>query len=141
MSSEYLEAGLHAFILTQSAITDLTSTRISGGLTPEGEVFPALTYTTGKFDDTYSMAGESNLASATINVGCWGKTYRDAKHLFERLRDVVAGKRLTWGDYDVTCFMDGGEAEVFAAPGNEALQRFRVPAVLTVWHEQSQTVV
>lgn len=141
MSTEYLEAGFHAFLLTQTAVTDLTSTRIAGGLVPEGEDFPALTYTTGKFDDSYSMAGESNLASATINVGCWGDTYRQAKHLFERLRDVCAGKQLTWGDYDVTCFMDGGEAEVFAAPQDAQLQRFRVPAVLTVWHEQSQNVV
>jgi len=141
MSSEYLEAGLQAFLLTQSAVTDLTSTRIAGGLMPEGEDFPALTYTTGKFTDVYSMAGESDVASATINIGCWGSTYREAKHLFERLRDVTAGKQMTWGDYNVTCFLDGGEAEVFAAPENAQLQRFRVPAILTVWHTQNQNVI
>lgn len=140
-TDESIEAAFQAWVGQQPGVVELVGTRIAGGLLPEGDTYPAITFERTSFENQYSMAGETGVAKAVLNVRCYARTARKAKHLYERLRQALAAADFTWGTYRVVAFLGAGEDETNASSELVTLQLFSMKGELTVWYEQSAQLI
>ena len=74
-----MEEGIIARLLATSGVTALVSTRVSPGRRPQASALPAIDVNTISGAPVYTDDGESGLASARVEINCWGQTYSSAK--------------------------------------------------------------
>ncbi len=81
---------LISYMLTQSAITDITGTRITPGHRTQGADLPACTVHHVSGVDLYADDGEVGLVNPRIQIDCYGETYGDAKDLAEAVKGALS---------------------------------------------------
>ena len=74
-----MEEGIIGKLLARPEVTALVSTRVSPGRRPQASVLPAIDVNTISGAPVYTDDGESGLASARVEINCWGQTYSSAK--------------------------------------------------------------
>jgi hypothetical protein len=74
-----MEEGIIGKLLATSGVTALVSTRVSPGRRPQASALPAIDVNTISGAPVYTDDGESGLASARVEINCWGQTYSSAK--------------------------------------------------------------
>ncbi len=128
-----IESAVRTFILADSTITTLISTRLYSVKMPQSPTFPLIVYTKISGFREHDMDG-STIAAPRIQYDSWAQTYAGAKALADALRERL----------DSYAGPVGSPAETvhFAYLLNERdfydddLQVFRVSMDFEIWHNE-----
>ena len=104
------------YLLSQSAVTDLVSTRIRPGVIEQGLARPHLNVNQTGSDVHYSMAGNTGLGETFIEINCRADTEKAAAELAEIVRLEVDGYQGTWGTVSVKASFWRGTRDTRTAP-------------------------
>ena len=96
-----IKKGLIDYLLAQSPVTALVSTRIRPGLPEQGLARPHLRIDQGGGEVHYSMAGNSGLAETVLDIVCEADSEKDAADLAETVRMEIDGYSGAWGSETV----------------------------------------
>lgn len=86
-----MEEDLRALLLGRAAVTDFAGDRIVFGRLPQGSLMPGVRMTVISDVDEYYLDGPAGLTRSRVQVDCFAATYRAAKLLSRRVRDVLSG--------------------------------------------------
>ncbi len=81
-----IESALRTFILADSTVTTLISTRLYALKMPQSPTFPLIVYTKISGFREHDMDG-STIAAPRIQYDCWAETFPEAKALADALRE------------------------------------------------------
>ena len=96
-----IKKGLIDYLLTQTAVTNLVSTRIRPGVIEQGLARPHLRVDQTGGDVHYSMAGNTGLAETFLDITCEADSEKEANELAETVRKEIDGFAGTWGSETV----------------------------------------
>lgn len=83
-----LESDLRAYLLTQTGVTDLVSTRIYPNRLPDGPTLPAVVYQ--RISTNHALAsGNVPLVRARIQVDAWAERYEDVSAIGAALHTAL----------------------------------------------------
>lgn len=86
-----MESTIRTYLLSQSAITDLVSTRIFPGFIPASNTLPSITYHVFSTDHEYDIDSAAGFAVKRIQFDIWAETYAETKTIGEQLRQELQG--------------------------------------------------
>jgi len=126
-----IKKGLIDYLLDQSPVTALVSTRIRPGLPEQGLARPHLRVDQGGGEVHYSMAGNTGLAETVFDIVCEADSEKDAADLAETVRKEVDGYSGTWGSETVKASFWRGTRDSRTSPtdGGELGQPSQTVAV------------
>ena len=81
-----IEDSLRAYLVAQSSITDLVSTKVRTGLEPQESQLPAITIRVLDDPVEYHMAGMISWSRATIACQCHSTSRTEARDIAEKIR-------------------------------------------------------
>jgi len=79
---------IYAFLIDQTNLTDIVSTRISATRLPENRDLPALGFMTRGGQSTPYIPG---IIDPSVQFDCWGSTPIAARQVYRALYDVLQG--------------------------------------------------
>lgn len=94
-----LEENLLAYLLTQSSLTALVSTRIYPEVFPQGATKPCITYEriASTPEPTHDSSVGSELSGARFQFDIWATTRASCKAVQDKLRTALHAKRTVTG--------------------------------------------
>lgn len=92
-----IEFALAAYLATRPAVTQLVAARIYADHAAQSQPRPLLVYRVNGGRRHYHSLGSGGLAESVIDLACEGKTYEQARALYETLRNELDGFQGTWG--------------------------------------------
>jgi len=111
-----LKKAIIDYLLSQSAVTDLVSTRIRPGVIEQGLARPHLRVSQTGSDVHYAMTGNTGLGETFIEITCEGDTEKEAADLAEVVRKEVDGYSGTWGTVSIKASFWRGTRDTRTAP-------------------------
>jgi hypothetical protein len=96
-----IKKGLIDYLLTQTPVTDLVSTRIRPGVIEQGLARPNVRIDQTGGEVHYDMGGNSGLCETFLSIICEADTEKAACELAETVRLEVDGFSGSWGDETV----------------------------------------
>jgi hypothetical protein len=128
-----MEEGIIAKLLATSGVTDLVSQRVSPGRRPQASALPAITLTTISGAPVYTDDGESGLASASIEINCWGETYSSAKAVARAVKAALSAFAGEAGGVTVQNILLDAERDFSESGSNASAYPYRTNLDLTCW--------
>lgn len=95
------EEGLVAFVLSQTSITDLISTRFYPKKLPQNPIYPATVYFVVTNRIPMAHDGPADLHHPRVQLDHYGSTYLEAKRVSNAFRRALNGYQGLMGDVDV----------------------------------------
>ena len=92
-----MQSALRTRLLADATISGLVSTRIYDGQAPQGAAFPRILIQQISGGSDYHLTGETRVADAIFQIGCWSKTTAEASAIADAIRLEISGKRGTYG--------------------------------------------
>lgn len=130
-----MEEALRTYLLAQSGIFGLVSTRAHWNIRPQGTALPALVLQVIDRSPAYAMDGNSALAETRVQVDCYGPSYSSAKLLARAVRDPLDGKRFTQSSIRFEAFrLD--ERDLSEAGTTEGERIHRISLDFQIWHQE-----
>jgi len=129
-----MEAALIAYLLADTAIAGIVSTRLHWSTLPQGVVMPALLLTrvSGRRDN--HMLGASGLVESRVQFDAYADTYTEMVALSKAVRDALSGAAFTQGSIKFQgCFLES-ERHSFEKPPNSSTEQHRGLMDFTLWH-------
>jgi hypothetical protein len=130
-----MEHGIIQRLLASGGVTGLVSTRIYPGRRPQASALPAIDVASVSGAPIYTDQGEAGLATARIEVNCWGATYTSAKQVAHA---VTAALSAFFGESAGVTFqyvLKDAERDLSEGGGNAAEYLFRTSVDFLVWFE------
>jgi hypothetical protein len=130
-----MEHGIIAKLLASGGVTALVSTRVYPGRRPQASALPAIDVASISGAPVYTDQGEAGLATARIEVNCWGATYTSAKQV---ARAVTAALSAFFGEVGGVRFefiLKDAERDFSEGGGNAAEYLFRTSLDFICWFE------
>lgn len=115
-----IEESLHAYLVSQAAITAIAGTRIYPTRAPQGAAFPRATYQLVSREHRHATALASGTASSRYQISCWGASYATAKQLADAIRETIDGYSGAWGSDTIDVVMVTNDVEFFEPPSDGA---------------------
>jgi hypothetical protein len=130
-----MEEALRTYLLAQSGVSSLVSTRAHWNMRPQGSALPALVLAVIDRSPAYAMDGNSALAETRVQVDCYGTTYAQAKTLARAVRVPLDGKRFTQSSIRFEAFrLD--ERDLSEAGTTEGERIHRISLDFQIWHQE-----
>ena len=137
-----MEEAIRARLLATAGLTALVSQRVYCGSRPQGGPLPDIIINRISGAPVYTDDGESGLASARLEIDCWGETYASAK---TAARAVIASLSAFFGtvngdgsppDFAVTFqnILLDAERDFREGGGNAPEYLFRTNLDFIIWH-------
>lgn len=103
-----IESELVKHLVSESAVTDLVSTRIyKRRVLPEINTFPIIWIILVDENRDYNMAGQDGLVDADIDIHVYGDDTGTIDDVAQAIRGVTSGYSGTWGSTSIqSCFWD-----------------------------------
>lgn len=97
-----IEFAFAAYIATRTPVTDVVADRIFAEQAEQGLPRPLLVYRLLPGSKRhYHSGGASGLVEADIELVCQGQTYKQARQLYEVIRNEIDGFKGMWGDTEI----------------------------------------
>lgn len=129
-----MEEGLIARLLATSGVTNLVSQRVYPGRRPQGSSLPTITLSRISGAPMYTDDGETGLASARVQVDCWGTTYTSAKNAARAAIDSFSAYFGSSGGYTFQYVLLDAERD-FSEPGADSAEYlYRTSLDFIVWY-------
>lgn len=84
-----IETTLYTVLSTDTAVSNIVSTRIYPLIAPQDSAMPAVVYQRVSTVPVNSLAGDSGLDAVRIQISCWASTYAGAKSLAVAVKNAV----------------------------------------------------
>lgn len=130
-----MEEGIIARLLATSGVTALVSARVYPGRRPQASPLPAIDVSSIGGAPIYTDDGESGLASARIEVNCWGETYTSAKTVARAVKASLSAFVGTAGGITFQNVLLDAERDFNESGGNASEYLFRTNLDVIVWFE------
>jgi hypothetical protein len=130
-----MEEGIIARLLATSAVTALVAQRVYPGRRPQASALPAIDLNTISGAPTYTNDGESGLASARVEINCWGDSYTSAKLLARAVKTSLSAFVGEAGGITFQNVLLDAERDFSETGGNQAEYLFRTNLDFIVWFE------
>jgi hypothetical protein len=127
--------GLIARLLGTSGVTALVGNRVSPGRRPQAGPLPDIVLTTISGAPVYSDQGEHGLASARVQIDCWGRTYTEAKAVARAVKASISAFVGSAGGVTFQYILRDTERDFNEGGGNAAEYFFRTNLDVLVWYE------
>ena len=85
------EEGLLALLAGNAGITAIAGESIFPGMLPEEPTYPAVTCLRISTPEEHTLDGKPSLADPKFQIGCWARTYSQAKQLAAAVRALLDG--------------------------------------------------
>jgi hypothetical protein len=130
-----MEEAIRARLLATASVTALVSQRVYCGARPQAGALPDIIINRISGAPVYTDQGESGLATARIQIDCWGLTYSSAKTV---ARAVIASLSAFFGTVGSTTFqyiLLDAERDFPEGGSNAAEYLFRTNLDFIVWYD------
>lgn len=125
-----MKAALHSRLSSSPAVTALVADRITPGRRDQGAAFPAIVYHLISAPRSRTLAGDTSLIKARVQIDCWGRTEDEADQTAKAVKAALEGARFTHGSVRVNgiFLIDENDDGGVTAPDNPFRSRldFRV---------------
>ena len=111
-----IKKGLIDYLLDQTPVTALVSTRIRPGVVEQGLARPHLRVDQGGGQVHYAMSGNTGLAETFLDIVCEADSEKDAAELAETVRKEIDGFAGAWGSETVRSSFWRGTRDSRTAP-------------------------
>lgn len=138
MQTSAVKRGILNALLSSSAVTTHTDTRIFSQRVPQEYARPFIVYskTSGNRDTTHD--GLSGLATLTFEIGCWSLSESTTDAMGDAVREAMCFGSVgaTWGTLVVqSCIHQDESDQLFIPDGSEAPIYGHVLTVAITYHE------
>ena len=130
-----MEEAIRTRLLATAGVTALVSQRVYCGSRPQGGTLPDIIINRISGAPVYTDDGESGLATARLEIDCWGETYAAAKNA---ARAVIASLSAYVGTSGATTFqyvLLDAERDFREGGGNASEYPFRTNLDFIIWFE------
>jgi hypothetical protein len=127
-----MEESLRAYLIADTTLSGLISTRLAWGVNDQGGAMPRATMQIISGSPEYSDEGESGLSENRVQVDCFGTTYASAKAVARAVTARVSGASFIQGGVRFNVFIDSERDDPEAFEGGREVHR--VSLDLIVWH-------
>lgn len=134
---------MRTYLISKSAVTALTSTRIYFGNLPQNSKLPAVVMSLIDSDSQKHLTNADGLRRSSIQLDCYGTStgnapYASAYNVAEQIRKVVDFNSGTWGSSTVRRALVDDQRDFEDEPGDGSeFSRFGRSVDVTVWHTES----
>jgi hypothetical protein len=130
-----MEEGLIAKLLATSGVTSLVQARVYPGRRPQASVLPAVAMNRISGAPVYTDQGEAGLATARVEIDCWGETYTSAKQTARAVIAALSAFFGTAGGYTFQYVLLDAERDFSEAGSNAAEYLYRTNLDFIVWYQ------
>lgn len=130
-----MEEGIVARLLTDSGVAALVSDRVYPVSVPQASPMPAIAYVRISGQPVYTSDGESGLASARLEIDCWGETYTSAKQVARAVIESLSAWFGTSASIVFQFVLLDTERDFREGGSNNSEYLFRTNLDLIVWYE------
>lgn len=125
-----MEEHIRAFLLSQTAVTDIAGNKVNFGEHPQGLPLPAIVLNTISDAQGMTLSGPDGLGDAVLQVDCYALDYRAAKLLARAVRAALTGYSSTV----VQGTIEIGLRDGYLGDTQDGERPFRVSADFQVLH-------
>jgi len=116
-----LEAWLFAFLCADSSVAAIAGTRIYEGIVPQGESYPAISYSViGGNREAESLDGVDGQVSNRLQINCYATSGVKRRQLADAVRKVMNGLKEDDTKEIQDCWLENEFNREEPMPGNEA---------------------
>lgn len=108
--------GVHTYLQTKSAVTDVSGTRGYPEVLPQKATLPAYTYSGVTATSEQDLDNGVGVAQTLLQVNCFGTTHITANNLREQIRLVMQGYRGAAGSETILCVTVGNKLDRYDPP-------------------------
>ena len=124
---------LHAYLVAQSGITNIVSTRVYPLILPQKPTYPAITYSDDDNNYTESFAGQTDHVQSIFQLNGWATTYAGATTLGAAI--ITALKNVS-GSFDTITVQ---RITVLSGPitvYEDSVEAYRQTLIFSIWHNE-----
>ncbi|MBX9758702.1 MAG: DUF3168 domain-containing protein [Beijerinckiaceae bacterium] len=127
-----MEEAFRAYLVADTALAALISTRLTWGLNDQGSALPRVTLQRISGNPEYSDEGEAGLSEARVQADCFATTYAGAIAIARAIKARVSGENFTQDSITFDVFIDSERDFTEMFEGGREVHRVSVD--LMVWH-------
>lgn len=129
MIDEYL----YTFLIAQSGITSIVSTRVYPVILPEKPTYPAITYRDDDHDIDESFDGNGILTRSDYFIDAWSTTHTGALTLAAAIKTALKNHSGSFGGINIQ------QLSIRTIPGmiyEDSVEAYRKTQLFTIWHDE-----
>ena len=134
-----IEEAFYAYIIDQSAITDMIGHQLFPDAAPQSATFPYVVYSRVATDTHYFTLGPSGTFTTGMMIECFSlsKSPLEAKKLGRLFRAALDGYAGDWGEIEIdgVFILDETDKVEFLEDGSDR-QLYSVILMIDCWHER-----
>jgi len=133
-----MEEAFTNYLLGSTGLAELVGPRITWATRPQASALPAIVLHKISGAPEYSDEGEAGLASARIQVDCWGPTYAAAKTVARQVMARLSGDGAAFNQDGIefqAAFNEDGQDSFERGAGGEDLYRHRLD--FGIWYKET----
>lgn len=88
-----MQEALRAWLVGTAGVAALVGGRVAWGARPRGTILPAISLHMIDGEPDYTLAGESGLARARVQIDCWGDSYADVTATARAVTAAISGQQ------------------------------------------------
>lgn len=117
-----LEAWLFSFLCADADVAELVGTRIYEGIVPQGESYPAISYSViSGTRDAESLDGVDGQVTNRLQINCYATSGVKRRQLADAVREAMNGLKSEDNDKEIQdCWLENEINREEPMPGNEA---------------------
>lgn len=129
-----IDANLYTFLAAQSAITNVTGTRIYPEILPADPTFEAITFRADYHDIDNVFGGSTNFCRSDYYIDAWAETHAEAIALAKLIRDNLKDVSGAFGGITIQeVFITMGPQTVF----EDSVEAYRTTQMFSIWHGEA----
>lgn len=133
-----MEEAITSLLLSSPAVATIAGDRVNWSARPDDFELPALTLhrVSGRRDRT--LEGRTGLVSSTVQIDCWGLSFKDAKLLSRAVVPALPhGRTVAAGTVLEGIFIESESDTVDRTDPQQPLFHTRID--ISVWHQEANT--
>lgn len=130
--------GIRTYLVAQSGVSDLISTRMYPDILPQDTAFPSIVYAVISDITEHHLSAASNVSRSLIQIDCFASSRLSANALAEAVRAEMDGYRGSAGSESVLASHMRNRSFSYDMPDeNDDVGLYRVMLEFLVWHTES----
>ncbi len=124
---------LYTYLVAQSVITNIVSTRVYPLILPQEPIYPAISYSDDESNYTESFDGQTDHTQAIFQLNAWAKTYAEATTLGNAISTALKNTSGAFGGINIQrCTIISGPLSVY----EDSVEAYRQTYIFSIWHNE-----
>ena len=141
-----IREALRQRLITETPTQSIVGDRVyAQGALPNLPVFPYIVFNKRSNEHERDLSGNAQAQAPQFEIGCFGRTAKDADALQDAVRRVLDNRRYeTWpapagGVEILSCLVDDNDEAYEAPPDGSGQSAFLAVVDVSIWHVESAT--